>query len=160
MPPRHAYWTILIDQRPTAFRAKDREDLLPTVHQLLRTNADVVMKWFARGRIWDSPEQADWARRTLGKGPREKRDRDWRPGGEHRDPRARFEKRRPQPRSAETRPAGSWPKQSPPARSRPNATRPHQSRPARSMPRGSSAYSSSRRRPRPGPGHRKPPDKD
>ena len=29
MPPRYAYWTILIDQKPTAFRAREREELMP-----------------------------------------------------------------------------------------------------------------------------------
>jgi hypothetical protein len=88
VPPRFAYWTILVDNGPTAFRAAAREDLLPTVRQLQRTDRDVVLKWFERGRLWDSPETAREARRT----PRaaEKRDRDWRPGGTHKDPKARF----------------------------------------------------------------------
>jgi hypothetical protein len=96
MPPRYAYWTILIDQKPTAFRAHEREDLLPTLHQLKRRNADVVLKWFANGRLWSSPEEAREARRAP-KRPKEARGRDWRPGGDHRDPRDRFKKR---PRSA------------------------------------------------------------
>ena len=58
MPPRYAYWTILIDRKPTAFRARTAEELLPTLHQLRRTNPDVVMKWFARGRVWESPQAA------------------------------------------------------------------------------------------------------
>ena len=37
MPPRYAYWTILIDNRPTAFRAREKEEMLPTFHQLRRT---------------------------------------------------------------------------------------------------------------------------
>ena len=91
MPPRFAYWTILIDNAPTAFRARDREDLLPTLHQLKRTNANVVMKWFARGRLWESMEQEheDFQQIKI----REKRGRDWRPGGDHKDPRARFDKK-------------------------------------------------------------------
>src|SRR4051812_46622904 len=92
MPPRYAYWTILIDQKPTAFRAREREELLPTFHQLRRKNTDVVMKWFARGRLWESAEAAEAALRAP-KPPREKRGHDWRPGGEHRDPRDRFKKR-------------------------------------------------------------------
>ena len=92
MPPRYAYWTILIDQKPTAFRAREREELLPTFAQLRRTNPDVVMKWFARGRLWDNPEQAQWAGKNAQQG-REKRTGDWRPGGKHEDPRARFEKK-------------------------------------------------------------------
>ena len=92
MPPRYAYWTILIDQKPTAFRARDQEELLPTFNQLRRKNSDVVMKWFARGRIWESPEAEQAARRA----PRlqERRTREWRPGGQHRDPRDRFQQKR------------------------------------------------------------------
>jgi hypothetical protein len=93
MPPRYAYWTILIDGKATAFRAREREELLPTFNQLARKNADIAMRYFARGRLWDTPEQAQWANRNLpATGPREKRGRDWRPGGEHKDPRARFGK--------------------------------------------------------------------
>ena len=88
MPPRYAYWTILIDQKATAFRAREREELLPTFNQLRRKNSDVVMKWFARGRVWESPEAEQAAQRA----PRqdERRGREWRPGGLHRDPRDRF----------------------------------------------------------------------
>ena len=56
MPPRFAYWTILIDDKPTAFRARDQQELLPTLTQLKRTNQNVVVKWFAQGRLWDSQE--------------------------------------------------------------------------------------------------------
>jgi hypothetical protein len=90
MPPRFAYWTILIDSKPTAFRAQKREELLPTFAQLQRTSKDVVMKWFARGRLWDTPDQAQWATRNV-HAVHEKRGREWRPGGAHKDPRARFE---------------------------------------------------------------------
>src|SRR5512143_1413048 len=92
MPPRYAYWTILIDGKATAFRAKEREELLPTLNQLRRKNDDVTLRYFARGKLWDSPEQALWANRNA-QGLGEKRDRDWRPGGAHRDPRARFDKK-------------------------------------------------------------------
>jgi hypothetical protein len=97
MPPRYAYWTILIDRKPTAFRARTQADLLPTFHQLRRTNPDIVLKWFARGRLWDSPEQARWAQMHP-PARRERRTSEWRPGGAHKDPRARFgrtKKRRP-----------------------------------------------------------------
>lgn len=111
MPPRDAYWTILIDNTPTAFRAREKEELLPTFQQLRRANKDVVMKWFARGRLWESREQErdSWQRRKARveispdrRGakanvvPRdqekERRGRDWRPGGQHKDPRDRFKK--------------------------------------------------------------------
>src|SRR5437870_2586817 len=91
MPPRYAYWTILIDGAPTAFRAREREELLPTFNQLRRTNPDSVMKWFARGKLWDNPEQAQWAAEHLPLSQKS-RGRDWRPGGHHKDPRARFAK--------------------------------------------------------------------
>src|SRR5690242_4929035 len=91
MPPRYAYWTILIDGKATAFRAQERDELMPTFNQLARKNSDIVMRYFARGRLWDSPEQAQWAKRNIeGAASREPRNRDWRPGGQHKDPRARF----------------------------------------------------------------------
>jgi len=91
MPPRFAYWTILIDNQPTAFRARDQQELLPTLAQLKRTNQHVALKWFAHGKLWESPE-AQRAAEQRPRPPREKRDRDWRPGGQHKDPRARFDK--------------------------------------------------------------------
>lgn len=100
VPPRFAYWTILIDNAPTAFRARDAAELLPTVNQLKRKNKDVVLKWFARGRLWESQQQErdDFQRRKVAArtpGPKQatKRDKDWRPGGAHKDPRARFARR-------------------------------------------------------------------
>ena len=99
MPPRYAYWTILIDDKPTAFRARVQAELLPTLQQLKRTNPNALMKWFARGKLWDTPEQAQWAGKHLPK-QAEHRGRDWRPGGDHRDHRdrrARFQKRPDRP---------------------------------------------------------------
>ena len=102
MPPRFAYWTILIDNAPTAFRARDAQELLPTLNQLKRTNPNVVMKWFSGGKLWDSPEAAREARR-LPSPPREKRSADWRPGGAHKDPRDRFKRKpgRDKPRASQ-----------------------------------------------------------
>src|SRR5436190_22129307 len=93
MPPRYAYWTILIDGKATAFRAKESEELLLTLNQLRRKNDDVALRYFSRGKLWDSPEQAEWAAKNAG-GFGEKRGADWRPGGTHKDPRARFDKKR------------------------------------------------------------------
>jgi hypothetical protein len=92
VPPRYAYWTILIDNRPTAFRARERDELLPTLNQLKRKNADVTMKWYAGGRLWESPEAAQAARRAPRPAQEPRRGREWRPGGEHRDPRDRFKR--------------------------------------------------------------------
>ena len=85
MPPRFAYWTIILEGKPTAFRAQEQEDLLPTFKQLQAKHPDAVMMWFGRGRLWTSPGEAQAAQQA----PRRKPD--WRPGGEHRDPRARFD---------------------------------------------------------------------
>src|SRR5688572_9310703 len=88
MPPRFAYWTIIVEGKPTAFRAQLREELIPTFKQLQSKHPDAVMMWFARGRLWTSPEEARAAERP---GGAERRKPDWRPGGEHKDPRARFD---------------------------------------------------------------------
>jgi hypothetical protein len=121
MPPRFAFWTILIDNAPTAFRAREKEELLPTLHQLQRTNPTAVMKWFAHGRLWDTPEQAQWAKRNAREaGP--KKTRDWRPGGAHKDPRQRFKK---QP----VRTGGN-------RRAETTGSRPWRSRPSQGMARG------------------------
>ena len=97
MPPRHNYWTIIVDDKPTAFRAAEQDELLPTLRQMQARHPDAVMKWFARGRLWESQdsERADAAaKRRPPMGDRrpaaERRGRDWRPGGEHKDPRERF----------------------------------------------------------------------
>jgi hypothetical protein len=92
MPPRYAFWTILIDGKATAFRAREKEELLPTFQQLKRTNKDVVFKWFARGRLWETPEESQAALRAPRVVP-EKRGGAWRPGGTHADPRERFKKK-------------------------------------------------------------------
>jgi 23S rRNA pseudouridine2605 synthase len=58
MPPRFAYWTIILDDVPTSFRTKDREEILPLFNQLKAKNPGALLKWFSGGRLWDSPEQA------------------------------------------------------------------------------------------------------
>ena len=87
MPPRYSYWTILAGGLPTAFRAAEREELLPTFQQLKRKHADAELRWFARGRLWVSPEEAKAASTTASTPPR---GRNWRPGGRHEDPRQPF----------------------------------------------------------------------
>src|SRR5918993_1242161 len=56
MPPRFSYWTIIAGGLPTAFRATEREELMPTFTRLREKHPDAEMKWFARGKLWDSPE--------------------------------------------------------------------------------------------------------
>ena len=105
MPPRYSYWTIIAGGLPTAFRAAERDDLMPTFKRIQEKHPDAEMKWFARGKLWESPEAAredtearrrppDGHRAPMGDRPparpRDNRGRDWRPGGEHRDPRQKF----------------------------------------------------------------------
>jgi 23S rRNA pseudouridine2605 synthase len=119
VPPRYAYWTILIDDKPTAFRARERDELQPTLVQLQRKNSNVVMRWFARGKLWASreAERDDFQmQKHAASAPRERRDADtpaaperrgsdWRPGGAHKDPRDRFKKK--------NRPERAWSEKDP-----------------------------------------------
>jgi hypothetical protein len=130
MPPRHAYWTILVGDSPTAFRAADRADLLPTFERLKQKQPDVVLKWFARGQLWESQE-AQRAAEQPARPPadRERRGPGWRPGGSHRDPRDRF---KPKPR--EDRERGARPDRSRPDRPRSDRPRPDRPLPDRPPP--------------------------
>lgn len=93
--PRHTYWTIILADGPTSFRAREPETLLPTLKQLQSRHPDAVMKWFANGRLWDSPEHAREYTRLARETWRKTRGPDWRPGGSHRDPRARVKTPKP-----------------------------------------------------------------
>lgn len=90
-----ACWVILVGTVPTAFRAKTRDELLPTFRQLQRRQPDVMLRWFEHGKVWESPDAAKAAillARTEAREsrrPAEPRGKDWRPGGSHRDPNAR-----------------------------------------------------------------------
>ena len=66
MPPRHAYWTILVDEQPTAFRSAMQEDLQPTFKRLKEKHASARMVWFQNGKIWDSRLDAQEAMRARG----------------------------------------------------------------------------------------------
>jgi hypothetical protein len=133
VPPRYAYWTILVDEQPTAFRAADPNDLQPTYKRLREKHPSARMVWFQNGKIWNSRLDAREAMRVRGergrtgdfrqrkqerregklewrpkgavpnpraptpsgararaRGSGERRDRTWRPGGEHRDPRQKY----------------------------------------------------------------------
>ena len=98
MARQHAFWVILSGAVPTAFRSPRREDLLPTLHQLQRTQSDVTLQWFDRGKLWESPEAAR-AALLAKRGQFADRKGDWRPGGSHRDPRARYELSRDEKRA-------------------------------------------------------------
>ena len=85
MPPRYSYWTILAGGLPTAFRAAEREDLLPTFNRIRDKHPDAEMQWFARAacgiagiRAGGPATSAGAARSRLA------------PGGDHKDPRKKF----------------------------------------------------------------------
>ncbi len=101
MPPRYAYWTILVDGQPTAFRAAEPDELLPTLKRLQVKQPAAIMKWFQRGRLWESKEEAkDKLDQGYTVGPdgalvppdaASGRGKGWRPGGEHKDPREKYQ---------------------------------------------------------------------
>ena len=66
MPPRYAYWTILVDEQPTAFRSAMQEDLLPTLKRLKHKHPSTRMVWFQNGKIWASRLDAQEAMRARG----------------------------------------------------------------------------------------------
>ena len=83
MPPRHTYWTIILEGKPTAFRAR----------RAGRTAADAEAAAGASSRRGDDVVCARPAVEIAGRGaarrsvqkrpPGERRGRDWRPGGAH-----------------------------------------------------------------------------
>src|SRR5262245_9173014 len=125
MPPRYSYWTILAGGLPTAFRAAERADLLPTFNRIREKHPDAQMKWFARGRLWESPEepQADRQRE------RRRLHRDWRPGGEHPDPRQTFKRTRTRDERREHNPRRPESTGQQPPGQRPTGQRPTGQRP-------------------------------
>ena len=66
MPPRYAYWTILVDDQPTAFRAAAQDDLMPTFKRLKEKHPSAKMVWFQSGKIWPSRVDAQEAMRARG----------------------------------------------------------------------------------------------
>jgi hypothetical protein len=150
MPPRFAYWTIILDGVATSFRARERDEILPIFNQQKKKDPTAQLKWFSGGKLWDSPEQAKEERllerdrefrnqrdqhdregrefrasqgdrrgfgdRPMGPRPERpqgppsdrapwkggdsapraeqpkepRRSKDWRPGGEHKDPRDKY----------------------------------------------------------------------
>ena len=63
MPPRYAYWTIVLDTGVrTSFRSATRNELVTTLHQIRRKDPKAELKWFAQGRLWESPTEAQAAR--------------------------------------------------------------------------------------------------
>jgi hypothetical protein len=66
MPPRYAYWTILVDDQATAFRSGSQEDLMPTFNRLKEKHPSATMMWFQNGKLWPSRIDAQEAMRARG----------------------------------------------------------------------------------------------
>ena len=66
MPPRYAYWTIIVDEQATAFRAGAQEDLMPTFNRLKEKHPSAKMMWFQNGKLWPSRIDAQEAMRARG----------------------------------------------------------------------------------------------
>jgi hypothetical protein len=66
MPPRYAYWTIIVDDQATAFRAGSQEDLMPTFKRLQQKHASAKMMWWQNGKLWESRLDAQEAMRARG----------------------------------------------------------------------------------------------
>ena len=66
MPPRFAYWTILVDEQPTAFRASSQDDLMPTFKRLKEKNPSAKMMWWQNGKLWNSRLDAQEAMHARG----------------------------------------------------------------------------------------------
>jgi hypothetical protein len=137
MPPRFVYWTIIFGGQPTSFRAGTRDELLPTFKQIQSKHPDAQLRYFARGKLWYSEEEARAdlirARRpAFDRPPFRPRPEGDRPPGPPRDargPRPEWKKDRPQggdrpqwkdrpPRDARG-PRPEWKKDRPQGRDRP-----------------------------------------
>ena len=136
MAQRFAYWTIILDGAPTAFRAKRPETLATTLKQLQSKNPDAAVRWFARGKLWASPAEAqqslDERRQVAATGV--SRDRDWRPGGDHLDPRLAW-KRKQEARKQSLDDPKQWPDDAARDRPRESAPSPHRDKPWESRPK-------------------------
>jgi hypothetical protein len=144
----HSFWMIVDGTVPTAFRARSREDLLPTLRQLQRTQPEAAVVWFEAGRTWESQDAAREARELRRRAARDRKP-SWRPGGAHVDPRekykmtrdqkrARFKKRaafdrRPPEGAGPTVPSIPPDTANPPRNEKPAGDRPFTRRPTRSF---------------------------
>src|SRR6186997_2611187 len=120
MAKRSSYWVIVSGQQPTSFRAREREDLVPTLTQLLRTQPDTKLMYFDQGKLWETSEAADEAF-AASRGLR--RGRDWRPDERPRDERPRDERPR------DEQPSDDRPKDDRPKDDRPRDDRSRDDRP-------------------------------
>jgi hypothetical protein len=118
VPPRYAYWTIIVDNQPTAFRSAAVEELMPTFNRLKSKQPSAVLKWFQNGKLWNSRLEAREAQQRRGEEGR-KHDKRQSVGGDARSPSGRLEwKPKPAGESRE-RPKLDWSPRQTPAGARP-----------------------------------------
>ena len=79
----------------THFRARTQKQLFPIFKKLQAKHPTAEMKWFEYGKLWRSPSEVGSKPDGINNDKDiNKRSPDWRPGGNHSDPRARFKKKR------------------------------------------------------------------
>jgi hypothetical protein len=66
VPPRYAYWTIIVDDQPTAFRAAALDDIMPTFNRLKEKQPTAKLMWFQSGKLWPSRIDAREAMQVRG----------------------------------------------------------------------------------------------
>jgi len=66
VPPRYAYWTIIVDNQPTAFRAGALDDIMPTFNRLKEKQPTAKLMWFQSGKLWPSRIDAREAMQVRG----------------------------------------------------------------------------------------------
>ena len=136
MPPRYAYWTIIAGGLPTAFRAADRDELLPTFQRIKEKHPDAQMKYFARGKLWESQDAAR-AAQTRGGAWNRGGERHGRPGEGGRERDRRTGTRPDQPGGERPRGTGTRPDHG--GRERPRGTGARPDHAGRERPRGTGA---------------------
>jgi hypothetical protein len=129
------YWTIIFGGQPTAFRASTRDELMPTFKQIQSKHPDAQLRYFARGKLWYSEEEAQAAlmRERVDKREREARRRPegerrgpWKPRDENRPPRGdNWKPREDRP----SKPDGWKARNDPP--SKPDGWKPRDDRPSK-----------------------------
>lgn len=51
MPPRYAYWVIILDGAATSFGARSPEKRRPTFNRLRAKDPGARLRWFERGKL-------------------------------------------------------------------------------------------------------------
>lgn len=82
MPPRYAYWTIIVDDQATAFRAGSLEDIMPTFNRLKEKQPSAKLMWFQSGKLWPSRVDAREAMQMRGERGRDRDPRQVRPSNQ------------------------------------------------------------------------------